>query len=300
MNRNEIEPLGPKERDGRWSLDLGEARLEVDPERGGRISRLQLAGVDLLVDESVHPTNWGSTFWTSPQEDWGWPPVPAIDHEAYRAEREGATLRLVGGPARFGNKLVRVIKRLTARPERGAVDLEYQLQNLGSEACTIACWEISRVPAKGLSFFATGAREETLVGPHTVLPTTKRLGVTWFDHRDFVPGRGAKLNADSSAGWLAHVVRSPAPAPPHVLLLKLFEPVPLDRQAPGEGIVELYADELGQYVEVENQGAYEAIAPQGLTSYRVSWLLRRLPEGLDPVAASPELLGFVQSLVDEW
>lgn len=300
MNRNEIEPLGLKERDGRWSLDLGEAQLEVDPGRGGRISRLHLAGVDLLVDESVHPTNWGSTFWTSPQEDWGWPPVPAIDHEAYRAEHEGGTLRLVGGSARFGNKLVRVIKRLTPRPERGAVDLEYQLQNLGSEPCTVACWEISRVPAQGLSFFATGAREETLVGPHTVLPTTKRLGVTWFDHRDFVPGRGAKLNADSSSGWLAHVVRSPASALPHVLFLKLFEPVPVERQAPGEGVVELYADELGHYVEVENQGAYEAIVPQGMTSYRVTWLLRRLPEGLDPVAASPELLDFVQSLVDGW
>lgn len=300
MNRNETEPLGPEEHDGRWSLDLGEARLEVDPARGGRISRLQLAGVDLLVDESVHPTNWGSTFWTSPQQDWGWPPVPAIDHETYRAERDGAGLCLVGGPARFGNKQVRVTKRLTPRRERCAVELEYQLHNLGEEACTLACWEISRVPAGGLSFFATGAREETLVGPHTVLPTTKRLGITWFDHRDFVPGRGAKLNADSSAGWLAHVVRRPRPALPHVLFLKLFEPVAVERQAPGEGVVELYADELGHYVEVENQGAYEAIVPRGVSSYRVTWLLRRLPEGLDPVAASPELLDFVQSLVNEW
>lgn len=298
VSRNENEPSGLQERDGRWSLDFGEGRLEVDPKRGGRITRLCWAGVELLVDESVHPANWGSTFWTSPQEDWGWPPVAALDHEPYRAAREGEALSLVSGPAEFGNKRVVVTKRLLPRPEQGAVEFEYRVQNLGAEAFPLACWEISRVPAGGLSFFATGAREEVRVGTHTVLPTTKGLGVTWFDHRDFVPGRGAKLNADSGAGWLAHVVRRPGPATPHVLLLKVFDPVPVEQQAPGEGVVELYADELGDYVEVENQGPYDSIAPQGNASYRVTWLVRALPEGIDPEAASSDLLGFVQFLVD--
>ena len=293
-----MEPSGLRQRDGRLLLDFGEVRLELDAARGGRVRRLGLGNVDLLVGEDVHPSNWGSTYWTSPQEDWGWPPVAAIDHEPYSASVEGETVSLTSGPARAGDKRLSVTKRFTPRAGRQALDVEYLVRNLGDTPFSIASWEISRVPPGGLSFFAAGAREYTLVGPHTILPTTKERGVTWFDHRRFEPGRGAKLNADSSGGWLAHVVRGQETGAGDVLFLKLFDTVPLEQQAPGEGVIELYADETGAYVEVENQGPFDRIEAGATSVYKVTWLLRALPRDMKVAMGSADLMGFVQALVD--
>jgi hypothetical protein len=315
VTANEIGPFGLRQKDGRVLLAFDAVHVEFEPGCGGRVARLRLNETELLVGPSVHPDNWGSTYWTSPQTDWGWPPVAAVDHEPYGVAVEGSSVVLTSGSALAGPKRLSVTKRFTPRSLSGTdatarggnpsgtagtgrtqvpgLTVEYVVRNLGEEPFSIASWEISRVPPGGLSFFEAGAREYTLVGPHTILPTTKRGGITWFDHRDFVAGQGAKLNADSPGSWLAHVVRGPRP----VLFLKRYQPVPLDAQAPGEGVVELYADELGSYVEVENQGPFALIEPAGTSTYRVDWLLAELPEGLEPGVDAPELVAFVHSLL---
>lgn len=298
VSANPMETAALRRRDEQLLLEFGEVRLELDAACGARVRRLALGSTDLLIGEDVHPTNWGSTYWTSPQDDWGWPPVAAIDHEPYTAVVEGDTVSLRSGPALAGTKRLSVTKRFTPRAGRQALEVEYVVRNLGDAPFSIASWEISRVPAGGLSFFAAGAREYTLVGPHTILPTTKERGVTWFDHRRFEPGQGAKLNADSSGGWLAHVVRGPEGAGADVLFLKSFDVVPLERQAPGEGVVELYADETGAYVEVENQGPFDRIEPGATSVYRVTWLVRALPRDMKVAIGSADLMGFVQALVD--
>lgn len=293
----ETGPWNLRQRAGRLLLDFAGIELELEPGRGGRIAALRAEGVDLLVGPDVHPSNWGSTYWTSPQEDWGWPPVAVLDDEPYQVTIEGSTVVMTSAEARAGSKPLTVTKRLTPRPEQRALAVEYVVRNSGAEPYSIASWEISRVPPGGLSFFEAGAVEYTRVGPHSVLPTTKRRGITWFDHRDFVPGQGAKLNADSPGNWLAHVVRSPGAGKPHVLFLKGFEPVPLAQQAPGEGVIELYADELGSYVEVENQGPFAPVPPGGTSAYRVIWRLEALPSGLEPLADSEALLSWVRSVL---
>lgn len=277
-------------------LDLEAVHVELDPGCGGRVARLRLNETELLVGPTVHPDNWGSTYWTSPQTDWGWPPVAAVDQEPYGVSVEGDSVVLTSGPALAGAKRLSVTKRFTPRTggaRAAGLTVEYVVRNLGEAPFSIASWEISRVPPGGLSFFEAGAQEYTLVGPHTILPTSKRRNLTWFDHRDFVPGRGAKLNADSPGSWLAHVVRGQ----PHVLFLKRYDPVPLEQQAPGEGVVELYADELGSYVEVENQGPFARVEPGATSTYRVDWLLAELPQGLEPEVDDTKLVAFVHSLL---
>src|SRR5262249_30269718 len=73
-------PVMPVQRNGRWALDFGDLSFEVDPQIGGRVTTFALASVNLLTGPDVNPDNWGSSFWTSPQSVWNWPPPPQIDN----------------------------------------------------------------------------------------------------------------------------------------------------------------------------------------------------------------------------
>src|SRR5262245_53569577 len=91
-------PVLPLLRDGRYLLELADVGLEVDPAVGGRITALRLGGRNLLTGPDVDPGNYGSTFWTSPQSAWSWPPVAEIDSAPYAAAPDGPML-VMRGPA---------------------------------------------------------------------------------------------------------------------------------------------------------------------------------------------------------
>jgi hypothetical protein len=288
--------LGPVERSGTLVLEFGETYLEIDPALGGRVTSLRQAGREVFTDASVNATNFGSTYWTSPQSDWSWPPVAAVDTQPYSYTVDGASVTLVSAEAdvgaAVGGKHVTVTKRFTANFERESIDIEYTLTNVGTSAISLASWEISRVAGGGLTFYPTGAVETTPIDPpHPgVIQVTHESGVTWFDHAaSFSPGTNAKLNADGTSGWLAHVTAG-------VLLLKTFEDVVPANQAPTEGEIEIFADASGNYVEVENQGPYVSIEPGATSTYKVTWFVRNLPSDVDVAAGSASLLSFVQSL----
>ncbi len=287
-------PAAPTVVEGKLVFSIGAIEVEVDPATGGRIVALRFEGRDLLTGEEIDPANYGSTFWTSPQADWGWPPNPYLDIVAYTWSLDGATASLVSQQFNAdsqGTKPITVEKRFTANVEAEAFDIEYVIANQGDTAFELAPWEISRVAGGGLTFFPTGESEMTAIDPHGELPTTKCGGVTWFAHGDFTPGdQGAKLNADGKEGWLAHVDGD-------VLFLKVFDDVAADAQAPGEGEVEIFASPDGAYVEVENQGAYATIPPGESGVYRVRWLVRPLPSGVSAEAGSSDLADFVRSLL---
>ncbi|MET0410035.1 MAG: hypothetical protein ABW217_02005, partial [Polyangiaceae bacterium] len=55
--------------------------------------------------------------------------------------------------------------------------------------------------------------------------------------------------------------------------------VSAERQAPGESEIEIYVDPGGAFVEVEQQGPYEELAPGGSLDWHCHWLLERLESG---------------------
>jgi hypothetical protein len=91
----------------------------------------------------------------------------------------------------------------------------------------------------------------------------------WFVHGGRDDARKGKLFADGEEGWLAHVDGD-------LLFVKVFPEVSRERQAPGEGEVEIYVDPAGEFVEVEQQGPYEEIAPGGELRWACRWALERL------------------------
>jgi hypothetical protein len=246
------------------SVHSGPLVMTIVPELGGRVQECAFAGKNLLSGPEVHQDNWGATYWTSPQADWGWPPVAAVDSEPYvqTEPRADGVVSLTSAAARIGQRHFRIEKRFVPR-QHGCIDTEYSIVNLGEEAFSMASWEISRVPPGGLTFFPSGARVLTPIPPHAELLLQDSEGVSFYDHSTFEPGLSRKVHADGSEGFLAHLQGD-------LLVLKVFVDTPPERQAPGEGEVEIFANFDGRYVEVEVQGAYETIAPLA----KSSWVVR--------------------------
>jgi hypothetical protein len=276
-------------------LEFDDIYLEVDPDVAGRICSARVGGRELLTSPRVHPQNYGSTFWTSPQNGengWGWPPPAPIDAAPFQVreledgfELSGAAVPDGGPPAIAG---VALTKRFSAAFERRAIDVDYQLRNEGRSAKRLAPWEITRVGPGGLSLFAA---EEP---PYGELPlrTRHEFGCYWFRHSGDAPPHG-KLFADGR-GWLAHVTRDRA------LLVKTFPDLKPHDFAPGEAEVELYASPqeppVSAYVELENQGAFCEIPGGSSRTWKVSWYLRELPAGV-PDEPSAALVEFIQHTI---
>ncbi len=270
---------------GMLTLELGDVRFVVDSHSGGRITSFRLGGTEALTGPELDPNNYGSTLWTSPQSDWGWPPPAEFDELPFviTPDPEGAIA--MTGPA-SGALGVRLAKRFWVDHALGAIVLEYAIQNVTATPKRYALWEVSRVPARALSFYATGT---SLAGP---LRLEQRAGGTWYAHDPRVLSEvGQKAYGDAGLGFLAHVL------PGRVLFVKAFVNPPPDLHAPGEGAVEIYGND--RYVELEVQGPYGAIDPGAWSQpWAVRWYLRPIPAQVDPTLGNAELLAFAAGVAD--
>jgi hypothetical protein len=86
----------PVEAGGRYLFRWGAVAFTVDARSAGRIVSLEIDGRNLLTGPDTNAENWGSTFWTSPQADWGWPPPAEIDGVPFEATLDGGILTLRG------------------------------------------------------------------------------------------------------------------------------------------------------------------------------------------------------------
>jgi hypothetical protein len=276
-----VEPGGAEA--GVLALDLDDARLEVDAARGGRVTALVFDGRNLLTGDDVDPVNFGSTFWTSPQSQWGWPPIFEIDAAPYEASREHDALVLRGPVSETLG--VSVEKRFSVDYARRAFVMTFSVTNEATLAARLAPWQVTRVRPGGLTFFAAGSGAL----PHSDLPVRDAGGVTWLHHDAATIAGHQKLFADTSEGWLAHLDGD-------ALLVKTFDVVARDAHAPGEAQVELYAASAHRYLELEAQGACETIAPGSTLSWRVEWRLRRVPAEAPRVVGAAELVALARQI----
>ncbi|MET0387190.1 MAG: hypothetical protein ABW321_14575 [Polyangiales bacterium] len=266
----------PIARDGLYVLAAGGLELVVDPKLGGRVVRFALDGQNVLTGAEVDSTNWGSTFWPSPQTSWNWPPVPELDSQPYKVEIVGDTLSLTSEPGMRAR--VRVSKRFRVLPAASGVEVTYTLENTDSMPASWAPWEISRVAAAGLTFFPRGKSSAS-----TQLPLIEQGGALWYRHDPAqIMGSGQKWSGDGSEGFIAHVAGQ-------LLFVKAFADLQPEQQAPApEGEVAVYA--APGYVELEPQGPYASLAPGARTEWSVRWYLRELPQDLAIEVGSAALL----------
>ena len=261
----------PITRQHNYRIEQGELALELDPSDGGRVIEFSLGGAggrhNALVTRAESARSYGSSLWPSPQSDWNWPPPAELDALAWQVVVEGRVLRATSGTnAALGLSAEQSIALL---PELGAARIDYRLTNHGSAPRKVAAWQNSRVRPGGLTFFPSSGASL----PQSKFALTPSGGVIWFAHGGERDARNGKLFADGEEGWLAHVDGD-------LLFLKVFPPVPAERQAPGESEVQIYVDAGGAFVEVEQQGPYEEVAPGASSTWRCHWLLERLAPGL--------------------
>src|SRR5690554_3191947 len=75
-------------------LTIAGQTLEVDAENGGKIKALLIDGKNFLTGPEKNADNWGSTFWTSPQSAWGWPPAKEINENPYQVEYTNGLIKM--------------------------------------------------------------------------------------------------------------------------------------------------------------------------------------------------------------
>jgi hypothetical protein len=271
---------------GHYLFASGHISFEVDPAVGGRVVSFALDGQNVLTGPDANATNYGSTFWTSPQSDWGWPPPPEIDNLPYAASIDGGTLSLRGAPsAPLG---VAVTKASSFDVARGAIAIAYTVRNVGPAPRSLAPWEVTRVRYGGLVLFPAGQPAFSADGGPP-LATQDASGATWFDAGPAPPGANAKLFADAPRGWIAQEIGG-------LLFVKKFPTVARGLDAPGEATIEIYASGDRAYIEIENQGAFGPIAAGGSVTWQTIWFLTKVPPAEDGGLGSSSLVATVDAL----
>ena len=244
--------------EGKYIVTSGDATMTIDASRGGKIVSYKYQDKEVL-SQTRFPNSFGSTFWTSPQSDWNWPPVQEYDSKPYEAEVSAESLTLTGQKSeRFG---FRVCKHFSADPKDGAIAIIYTIINESDKERKVAPWEISRVPNGGMVFFQ--AKEATPANNMKGLPFVYEKGAAWYVMDEARENR--KINADGK-GWLAFVDNG-------LMFIKTFDDLDASEPAPAEAEIQIYANPGKTFVEIEEQGAYQTLAPGEKLDWTVRWYL---------------------------
>ena len=251
-------PVLGQDTEGKYTLSNGHLQMVIDAERGAKILSLKYDDQE-VISQSRWPESFGSTFWTSPQKEWNWPPVPEIDKQAYSVEKDGKVLRMTSG---VSDRLkYRIRKEFSVDEKDGAFVITYSIINESNETRRVAPWEITRVKNEGgLIFFEAPADS---IWPAGLMNFTNAQGAAWYVADEAQQNR--KVNADGK-GWLAYLANG-------LLLVKRFEDLDATQPAPGEAEVQVYVNRGKTYIELENQGPYSTLQPQQQLSWTVRWYL---------------------------
>ena len=79
-----------KNSDAKYSIQMNDLTMTIDS-KGGKILSFKYKDAE-VISQIRFPEAFGSTFWTSPQKEWNWPPVPEYDKQPYTIEVKGASL----------------------------------------------------------------------------------------------------------------------------------------------------------------------------------------------------------------
>lgn len=265
--------------EGKYTLKVGDVTMTVDALKGGKIMSYKYDDKEILSQTRM-PNSFGSTFWTSPQSEWNWPPVPEYDSKPFKAEVMEDKLVLTGEKSeRFG---YRVRKEFVADEKDKAIVITYTIINESDETRQVAPWEISRVANGGILFF--DAKEVTPANNMKGLPFEYKMKAAWYTLDEDRANR--KINADGK-GWLAFCDKG-------LLFVKKFDDLKPSEPAPAEAEIQIYTNQGKTFVEIEEQGAYTTLQPGEEVNWTVRWYLE--PTDL-PAEPSKALLKKVRKML---
>ena len=249
---------GDQDATGLYSLQCGHVKMEINAAKGGKILSLKYDDREML-SQLRWPEAFGSTFWTSPQKEWNWPPVKEFDKNPYTVTQDGGTLKMT---SEVSERLkCRVGKTFTTDEKDGAIVVTYTITNEGSEPRKVAPWEITRVENEGGVIFFDAPMDG--IWPAGLMDFKTQYGLAWYQTDERNENR--KVNADGK-GWLAYCSRG-------LLLVKRFDDLTPEQPAPDEAEVQVYVNRGKAHIELESQGAYQLLQPKESLSWTVRWYL---------------------------
>ena len=249
---------GDQDATGLYSLQCGHVKMEINAAKGGKILSLKYDDREML-SQLRWPEAFGSTFWTSPQKEWNWPPVKEFDKNPYTVTQDGGTLKMT---SEVSERLkCRVGKTFTTDEKDGAIVVTYTITNEGSEPRKVAPWEITRVENEGGIIFFDAPVDG--IWPAGLMDFKTQYGLAWYQTDERNENR--KVNADGK-GWLAYCSRG-------LLLVKRFDDLTPEQPAPDEAEVQVYVNRGKAHIELESQGAYQLLQPKESLSWTVRWYL---------------------------
>lgn len=247
-------PLAPEEN---YTLTVGHMTMVVDAANGARIISLKYDDREVLSQKKF-PNMYGSTFWTSPQKEWNWPPVREHDIMRYSVEeKEGIVIMT----SQLSEKIpLRISKQFEVDNADNSIVVTYGIKNEGTEDRKVAPWEITRVPPEGTITFDSSLDGISPAGIMNFKQDGNFVSYT-IDEAD----SNRKINADGK-GWLTYRNNG-------LLLTKKFPDLHEGEPAPDEAEIQLYVHQGKVYVELEEQGAYTLLHPQDSLTWAVRWYL---------------------------
>ena len=268
-----------QDNDGKYTLQNGERTMVIDAAKGGKILSLKY-GEREVISQLRWPEAFGSTFWTSPQKEWNWPPVPEYDKRPYTVEQKDGVLTLT---SEVSERMKYRIRKAFAVDERdGAFVITYTIINESDEVRKVAPWEITRVQNEGgLIFFEAPVEGITPAG---LMDFKDAFGAAWYQTDETNGNR--KVNADGK-GWLAYYNNG-------LLLVKQFDDLDASQPAPDEAEIQVYVNRGKAHIELESQGAYTTLQPKETVSWTVRWYLQPSDLSAEP---SEKLLKQVKKIL---
>jgi len=251
----------PNEETGQYVLKCGNVLMTIDAAKGGKILSYKY-GDQEIISQLKWPEAFGSTFWTSPQKEWYWPPVPEYDKKAYQVEEKDGVLTMT---SEVNEKLkFRIRKAFAVDEQHQAIVIIYSIINASDETRKVAPWEITRVQNEGgLIFFEAPVDS---IWPAGLMNFKDALGAAWYQPDEASENR--KVNADGK-GWLAYLNQEKG-----LLLVKQFEDLDKGQPAPDEAEIQVYVNRGKTYIELESQGAYAMLHPGEALNWTVRWYLQ--------------------------
>ena len=262
---------------GQYTLKNGNLTMVIDAAKGAKILSFKY-GDQEAISQLRFPESFGSTFWTSPQKEWNWPPVQEYDKKPYPVEEKDGVLTMT---SEVSNRLKFRVRK-TFKTEGQAFAITYTIINEGNEARKVAPWEITRVQNEGgLIFFDAPVNGITPAG---LMDFKEAFGAAWYKTDETNQNR--KINADGK-GWLAYCNKG-------LLLVKKFEDLNASQPAPNEAEIQVYVNRGKAHIELESQGAYATLQPKEELNWTVRWYLQ--PSDL-PAEPSEKLLKQVKKMI---
>ena len=241
--------------DGKYIIKNGEVTMTIDT-NGGKILSFKYGNQE-AISQTTFPNSFGSTFWTSPQKEWNWPPVPEFDRNPYTVENGD---RFVMTSQVSQRLKYRITKTFVPNKKDQSIAVTYTIKNESDETRKVAPWEITRVPNDGVIFFDAPIDAITPAGLMNFQPA---FGLSWFQADEAQQNR--KINADGK-GWLAYCTNG-------LLMVKKFDDLNPSQPAPEEAEIQVYVNMRKTFIELESQGAYTELKPGAELKWTVTWYI---------------------------